>query len=169
MSGMHESPQMLKEEWLTPPWLLERLGAFDLDPCAPPPERRPWPTAAEHYHREQNGLNRDWTGRVWLNPPYGPFAEQWLKRLAHHGNGIALCFARTDTRSFFEHVWNAADALLFLRGRLHFYHANGTMAERNCGAASVLVAYGANNVASLEACADLGQLIHLKQDEKATA
>lgn len=29
-----------KEEWLTPPYILEALGGFDLDPCAP--EFRPW-------------------------------------------------------------------------------------------------------------------------------
>ncbi len=25
-----------KEEWLTPPEIIQALGTFDLDPCAPP-------------------------------------------------------------------------------------------------------------------------------------
>ena len=29
-----------KNEWLTPPHILRRLGPFDLDPCAP--INRPW-------------------------------------------------------------------------------------------------------------------------------
>lgn len=33
-----------KDEWLTPPWLLSRLGSFDLDPCAS--VNRPWPTTS---------------------------------------------------------------------------------------------------------------------------
>ena len=36
-----------KDEWLTPPYVIEALGSFDLDPCSP--IKRPWPTAKEHY------------------------------------------------------------------------------------------------------------------------
>ena len=99
-----------KEDWLTPPWLLEKLGEFDLDPCSP--VDRPWDTAAKHYTIADNGLNQPWEGRVWLNPPYGRQTIQWVRRLACHGNGIALIFARTETSIFFPWVWDRADALL---------------------------------------------------------
>ena len=32
-----------KDEWLTPPEIIQALGHFDLDPCSP--IDRPWPTA----------------------------------------------------------------------------------------------------------------------------
>lgn len=35
-----------KNEWLTPPHILRRLGPFDLAPCAP--INRPWNTAEHH-------------------------------------------------------------------------------------------------------------------------
>lgn len=114
--GGHHSHRMGTDEWLTPPEILEALGPFDLDPCAP--STRPWPMAAQHYSKEDDGLLRPWEGRVWLNPPYGLEAERWLRRLAIHGNGIALIFARTETEAFFSQVWERADAILFLRGRL---------------------------------------------------
>jgi hypothetical protein len=155
VSGAHESPRMGKDEWLTPPWLIARLGTFDLDPCSPG-NRRPWDTAKRHIDRHENGLTQPWHGRVWLNPPYGKFAALWLKRLAAHRDGIALIFARTDTESFFESVWDAADAVLFLRGRMTFCHVTGKPGDMAAGAASVLVAYGPQNVKALEACADLG-------------
>jgi len=41
--------------------------------------------------------------------------EQWLEKLKYHGNGIALIFARTETKCFFEHIWNDADAILFFK------------------------------------------------------
>lgn len=46
-----------KEEWLTPPYILEALGGFDLDPCAP--EFRPWDMAKVHYCKEQDGLSQN--------------------------------------------------------------------------------------------------------------
>jgi hypothetical protein len=136
----NHSARSLKEEWLTPPELLNELGPFDLDPCAP--MVRPWDMAKKHYTLKDNGLNQPWEGFVWLNPPYGRKTDAWLNRLAHHGNGIALIFARTETEMFFNHVWNKAWALLFLQGRIHYYHANGQRAKANSGAPSVLVAYG---------------------------
>lgn len=145
--GSHQSAAMQKDEWLTPPEIVHELGPFDLDPCAP--VVRPWPTAAHHYTIDDDGLHKSWYGRVWCNPPYGRAAEQWLARLADHGDGIALVFARTETRMFFSQVWPRASGLLFIAGRLHFHHVDGSRASANGGAPSVLVAYGEENAQRL--------------------
>lgn len=157
--GGHHSAAALKDEWLTPPEILQELGPFDLDPCAP--IKRPWPMAAEHYTIEDNGLAQPWHGRVWCNPPYGLEAARWLDRLARHGNGIALIFARTETRMFFDHVWRRADAVLFIEGRLHFHHVDGRRAAANSGAPSCLIAYGEENALRLVDCG-LGAFISLR-------
>lgn len=138
--GSHQSAVMGSDIWLTPPHIIEALGPFDLDPCAS--VGRPWDTAATHYTVEDDGLSREWHGRVWLNPPYGKHAAVWLQRLAEHGNGTALVFARTETKIFFDWVWPYASALLFVEGRLHFHRPDGTRAKANSGAPSVLIAYG---------------------------
>jgi hypothetical protein len=140
--GSHQSANMKKDEWLTPPALVEQLGPFDLDPCAPLDEVRPWDTAAVHYTVEDNGLLQPWQGFVWCNPPYGKQAAEWLDKMYEHNHGIALIFARTETKMFFDYVWNSATSVLFLEGRLHFHHVDGTRAKANAGAPSVLVAYG---------------------------
>ena len=60
-----------KDEWLTPPPILQALGEFDLDPCSP--INRPWDTANNHLTINDNGLSQTWGGistRVWCNPPY---------------------------------------------------------------------------------------------------
>jgi len=146
--GGHHSSAMLKDEWLTPPELHSALGEFDLDPCSP--VNRPWDTAKNHLTIYDDGLNNPWTGRIWLNPPYGKKTGHWLSKLAEHGNGIALIFARTETEMFVDHVWRKADAILFIHGRLYFHHADGSRAKANAGAPSVLVAYGKNNVEALK-------------------
>lgn len=155
--GGHHSAAMLKDEWLTPPEILAALGEFDLDPCAP--VTRPWEMAKAHYTVEDNGLLQPWLGRVWLNPPYGPLARQWLNRLAAHGNGIALIFARTETDMFGDEIWDRADAVLFLHGRLYFHHVSGERAAANAGAPSVLAAYGQGNLEALRASGIAGRLV----------
>lgn len=155
--GVHtKAYRGLTDEWLTPPEVVEALGPFDLDPCSP--VNRPWPTAAEHYTVQDDGLAQEWRGRVWLNPPYGPQTYRWLKRLGDHGNGIALTFARTETEGFFRAGWTA-DALLFLKGRLHFYYPDGTRAKGNSGGPSVLLAFGAENVQRLRDSGIRGSLV----------
>lgn len=57
------------------------------------------------------------------------------------GGGIALVFARTETAAFHEHVWNKADAIYFLKGRIRFFNVNGKIGG-SAPAPSVLVAYG---------------------------
>lgn len=158
--GGHQSARMLKDEWLTPPYIINALGPFDLDPSAP--VVRPWDTAAKHYTMHDDGLKQPWDGMVWLNPPYGKETGRWLARLADHGRGIALIFARTETEMFFEEVWEKASGLLFLRGRLHFHHVDGRRAAANAGAPSVLVSYGAAAWRRLENCAIAGHRVRLR-------
>ncbi len=135
-------------DWITPRYITEALGPFELDPCACIPQ--PWPCAKRSYTIEDDGLSKSWDGRVWLNPPYGPVTGAWLRRLAEHGNGVALVFARTETKMFVSEVWKKADALLFLWGRLYFYRPSGDKAQGNSGGPSVLIAYGKSNVHSLQ-------------------
>lgn len=143
--GSHTKPNVGGSvEWFTPPEIIAVLGRFDDDPC------RPGAT---------DGLSRKWNGRVWLNPPYDRKLHNWLWKLADHGNGIALLFARTETRSFVECVWQRATALLFLHGRLHFHRADGSRADGNAGGPSVLVAYGENNADALSRSRIRGTLI----------
>lgn len=156
--GSHQSARMGSDIWLTPRPVLTALGPFDLDPCSAP-DPLIWPTADRHYTLPVDGLSQPWFGRVWLNPPYGQQAWRWLAKLAAHGNGVALVFARTETGGFVREVWGKADAVLFLHGRLHFHHANGVRAAANSGAPSCLVAYGRNNVEALRTSGLDGSLI----------
>ena len=59
--GGHKG-EMINEEWLTPPEIIQSLGKFDLDPCSPC--IRPWDTALNHYCITEDGLQQNWEGRV---------------------------------------------------------------------------------------------------------
>lgn len=151
------------EVWLTPPALITALGPFDLDPCFADP--RPWDTAAEHYGPDAagglGGLFADWHGLVWCNPPYDQDAYDWLARCADHGNAIALVFARTCTEQFHRQVFDRADALFFIEGRLAFHHPSGARSRRDGGAPSVLVCYGPVAVDRVRSAKLRGRLVQL--------
>jgi hypothetical protein len=153
-----------KDEWLTPRFIVEALGPFDLDPCSP--IERPWSTAKKHYTLLDDGLSQQWDGRVWCNPPYGAETGKWLKKMAKHNNGIALIFARTETKNFFDFVWDKAKAIMFLKGRLSFYHVNGIKAQNSAGAPSCLLAYGDGSAHKLEDSGIDGKFLWLAQDQE---
>lgn len=150
------------DEWLTPPEIIEALGPFDLDPCAPTPETRPWSTAVRHYSIHDDGLLKPWYGRIWCNPPYGRETFVWLNKLAEHGDGIALIFARTETRGFHAEIWDKADAVFFFKGRLKFHKVTGEQGN-TANAPSCLVAYGQNNVRALRHSGLKGKLVELRE------
>lgn len=133
-------------EWITPPEIIKSLGPFDLDPCAP--VQRPWPTARVHY--TEKGLEKDWFGRVWLNPPYGKELYKWMSRMKEHMNGIALIFARVDTKCFQDDIFGSAKTMFCLRGRLRFYNIWGQQYPSNAGAPSVLLSYSEQDAYILE-------------------
>lgn len=159
MNTSFERCENTKVEWLTPPELVQRLGLFDLDPCSP--IHAPFLHAKNNFTSNDDGLLKDWFGRVYLNPPYGRGMELWLEKLKNHENGIALIFARTETKCFFEHIWNDADAILFVKGRIRFYHVSGIQAGTP-GAPSVFIAYGSKNALALKNSGIEGRYLELK-------
>ncbi|MBM6499261.1 DNA N-6-adenine-methyltransferase [Flavobacterium macrobrachii] len=159
MNTSFERCENTKVEWLTPPELVKQLGEFDLDPCCP--VDAPFYHATNHYTIIDDGLSKEWNGRVYLNPPYGRGMELWLEKLKNHGNGIALIFARTETKCFFEHIWHDADAILFVKGRIKFYHVSGVQGGTP-GAPSVFIAYGKENASALQNSGIEGRFLSLK-------
>lgn len=145
--------------WLTPPSMIESLGEFDLDPCSP--NNLPWKTAKSFYSldNDQDGLLLPWDGRIWLNPPYSNWVL-FMEKLKKHNNGIALIFARTETKGFFDHVWNDAHSILFLKRRVKFVKKD-LSGGGSSTAPSVLIAYGENNTEALIDSGLEGKLIKL--------
>lgn len=146
-------------EWLTPPELVKKLGEFDLDPCTP--INPPFIHAKKNYNLNDDGLSIDWEGRVYMNPPYGKGMERWMEKLKNHGNGIALIFARTETKCFFNHIWDDAHAVLFVKGRIKFFNLAGRQVGTP-GAPSVFIAYGEKNALVLKNSGIAGKFILLK-------
>lgn len=111
------------DEWPTDPRDFARLaaefGPFDLDPCATLENAK----CPRFFTREDDGLRQEWTGRVFMNPPYGRSLPHWMRKAydaAQTTASVVVCLvpARTDTAWWHEYA--ARGEVRFLRGRLKF-------------------------------------------------
>jgi hypothetical protein len=98
------------DSWETPQEFfaeLDREFHFTLDAAASPHNAK----CARFFDAEQNALKQDWSGRVWLNPPYGPkMTPAFIKKACEERNNcevvVVLVPARTSTRWWRTYVWN---------------------------------------------------------------
>ena len=109
------------QEWETPPEMfdeLNRVFKFTLDVCAHEGNHK----LDNYFSVEDNGLEKDWSGSCFMNPPYGREIEQWIKKAYEETlkgvKVVALIPARTDTK-WFQYCWKA-DYLYFIKGRVKF-------------------------------------------------
>lgn len=148
------------EEWYTPKPIVDALGPFDLDPCAPMPGDRPYTIASTVFTKVDNGLAQTWQVDhfVWCNPPYGDVGGEFMDKLAAHpAGGIALVFVRTDTR-WAQRALAQSSAVLYLAGRISFWDKTGKPGAGTAGAPSMLLAFGDEAVRRLEKALIAGNL-----------
>ena len=147
------------DEWWTPPHVFEALGCrFDLDPACPAGGGDHVPT---DNRISWGGLEANWSGFIWLNPPFGGRngIRPWLDRFAAHGNGIVLTPDRTSA-PWFQEVVAEMDAVLFTP-KLKFLRPDGSTGNSPSNG-SCLMAIGWQGCAALERGAGhgLGVLLH---------
>jgi phage N-6-adenine-methyltransferase len=111
------------DEWATPPDLfaeLDREFQFTVDVCADETNAK----CALYFDRGQDGLAQRWTGRCWMNPPYGREIGAWMAKAVEsvrRGDAelvVALVPSRTDARWW--HAYCSQGEIRFLPGRLRF-------------------------------------------------
>jgi len=69
----------------------------------------------------ENGLAIEWSGFVWMNPPFSK-PLPWIERFVAHSNGIAL--VPTSNGKWMDILWDKADCWLMLK-RINFWTPYG--------------------------------------------
>ena len=133
------------DDYYTPPWLFKALNVeFDLDVCAPA-GGVPWIPAKRSLSIIDDGLNAEWHGSVWMNPPYSA-PTPWIEKFIQHGNGICL-IACSRSASFYK-LWNVSDAFFSLPiPSIKFVTASGE--SKSVYMPVILAAMGVKNVQAL--------------------
>lgn len=151
------------DEWYTPKCVFDALGCdFDMDVAAPMlipayigDRLRPVSPRGDCRWLWKDSLESQWTGFVWMNPPFGGrnALRPWLDKFFEHGNGVALVPDRTSAPWFWG-AWDRADAVLFTR-KIRFLRPDGSEGKSpSCGTA--LLASGPRGVAALNRAHDRG-------------
>jgi ParB family chromosome partitioning protein len=119
--------QSMSNEHYTPARYIEAareaLGGIDLDPasCAAANETV---RASTFSDAQRNGLAQEWHGRVWLNPPYGDLAGEFITKLlaeiavGHVSEAICLVNAHCTDAKWFRQLWDGG--LCFTDHRINF-------------------------------------------------
>lgn len=133
-----------ENEWHTPEQYLDLaravLGEIDLDPASHEIAQKRV-RAKKYFTLADNGLEQEWCGRIWLNPPYAqPLIANFIDKLiaeleaGRASAAIALTHNYTDT-AWFQNAGTLADAICFTRGRVRFIDTDGGLAAPTQGQA----------------------------------
>lgn len=140
----HRAQGTGENEWYTPAQYVESarivMGGIDIDPASSDLAQEV--VKADKYFTVSNdGLIREWIGRVWLNPPYAqPAIHGFIKKTVDEflsgrmTEGVVLTHNYTDTQ-WFHLAAKSASAICFTRGRIGFVNPNGKKAAPTQGQA----------------------------------
>ena len=121
-------------EWYTPKEFIEAarraMGSIDTDPASNSTAQS-WIQAHTYYTREQNGLEQQWAGNVWLNPPYAqPLISQFCDKVVDEyeagrvSQAVVLVNNATETK-WGQRLLAPCAAVCFPFGRIKFLDETG--------------------------------------------
>jgi phage N-6-adenine-methyltransferase len=134
--GCHVSANSGENEWYTPPEFIEAarevMGGIDLDPASCETAQVNV-KATRFFTADDDGLEKKWSGRVWLNPPYSKdlicqFAAKVVLESRNFDQAIVLVNNATET-AWFHQISSVALGVCFLRGRVRFLDKSGKPAN----------------------------------------
>lgn len=121
-------------EWYTPYHIIQAViilfGRIDLDP-ATSIEANDLIRAKRIHTIDDNGLNKTWSGNVWLNPPYSrdllpKFIDKMCLEYTSGNVGAACVLTNNATETkWFQKLASNASAILFFRKRIKFWTLYG--------------------------------------------
>jgi len=134
------------DDYYTPPELFEIMDLiFDIDVCAPP-NGIPWIPAKRHFDLNDDGLQQEWVGRIWMNPPYSNTAP-WMDRFIHHRNGVALI--PTSRAQWFGRLWQSDAGIVHPTGTPMFQFVRPDGKRANIYMPVILAAFGDDNIKAI--------------------
>jgi len=124
--------------------LAEAVGGFDLDPASGAEEE---PHAEIQYTKDDDGLNQDWFGRVFCNPPFSNKTD-WIEKAIYEvedGDAelVVMVLPVGTSTTWFHNLVTQATAVAFLGpGRVDFDRRSKATNQSNPTFAVMLAVFG---------------------------
>jgi len=149
-------------EWWTPKKYIDAIhkvmGGIDLDPASCE-EANKTVMAKQFYSPEDDGLSKEWGGRVFLNPPYGeegpPFIEKLYNSLGPVTEAIILINSRSTDAEWFQPLFHGV--ICFTDHRIDFNSPNKKETSSTHG--SCFVYFGLNKKKFAEVFKGFGNIV----------
>ena len=128
----HVSFNSGNNEWYTPVNIIEAarvaMGSIDVDPASNDIAQQTV-KAETYYTAETNGLDKEWVGNVWLNPPYasdliGKFIDKLVSEKKNYNQAVVLVNNATETE-WFNKIVSISSMVCFPKSRVKFYMPDG--------------------------------------------
>ncbi len=167
----HVSENSHENEWYTPPKILhaarQAMGSIDTDPASCEAANK-MVKAETYYDMDDDGLTQQWSGNVWLNPPYvQPLVSRFTKAAVNKylsgeiGQACVLVNNATETE-FFQYMLENCSALCFPKGRIKYINEAGDQANSPLQGQAILY-FGDRASEFGNAFSEIGEVLYGRQ------
>lgn len=131
---VHVAQNSGENEWYTPPEFIEAaravMGGIDCDPASSEIANKAV-KAEKFFTAAQDGRDKDWGPRVWMNPPYAQpliaeFSDGMASRFESGQVKEACVLVNNATETgWFQRMMSVAAAVAFIKSRVRFLDPEG--------------------------------------------
>ena len=128
--NVHVSNNSGENSWYTPTKIINSaikvMGEIDLDPASSEIANQNI-QAKKYYTEEDNGLSKEWHGKVWLNPPYSqPEIDNFSQAVIEKDFDEIMVLVNNATETkWFQRIAKKSNCICFINKRLKFLDKKG--------------------------------------------
>ena len=154
----------ISQEWETPKKLFSFLNGvfnFNVDLACSRENKK----LSQGFTKQEDSLEQEWTGRGWLNPPYGREIDRWIDKAYTSVNKgkaeLIACLipAATETQCWFNFCWKSR-YIVFFKGRIRF-EINGEKSKNSQTKGTALVVFSKKEIPQIDCLKKLGKVLAL--------
>lgn len=164
---VHVSSNSGNDEWYTPPEFIESarmaMGSIDTDPASCEVGQSNV-QAVTYFTKDDDGLSQEWSGNVWLNPPYskeliGNFVATACEKFESGEFDAACILVNNATETAWgQALLSASTAACFVNKRIKYLNRDGV--QNKTGLQGQMVCYLGRDVSRFaDAFADHGVIL----------
>lgn len=143
------------DKWYTPMCYINSarsvMGSIDVDPASSD-DAQARVQATTYFTAENSGLDKEWTGNVFMNPPYSralikEFTNKMVKEVESGSVHQAVAITNNGTETqWCQALLSVSSAILLHSGRIQFENGSTAVKEKSQNTKGQIIYYIGSNV-----------------------